>query len=193
MVKIDVLGVVVLEKSGGKGGAAGHDGGAKGHTAHVKDAHKNDYEGQIEELKARAADYKETLQRLQAEFENAGKRLEREKDEFRKFVGAKSVEGFLPLVDSVEEGIKQAAKSGNEEMRKGFEALKAQFAGALDANGVKQIETIGRKFDHALHEALMTGNEGAKGDEEILEEFRKGYTINGRILRPAKVKVNRKE
>ena len=176
---------------------------AKGGEAGAKERQKNGHEGkdrgdkekyemQIAELKSIAEEYKQTLQRLQAEFENAGKRREREKDEFMKFAAMKTIEEFLPIADSIEEGMRQAEKSGNAEMKSGFELLGKQFTQVLARNGVRQIETTGKKFDHGLHEALMTGKEGSEEDDVVLEEFRKGYTINGKVLRPAKVKVNKK-
>jgi len=184
-----------VENEAEKNRQKGHIEGAKNKEHALSEAElkiREQYEKQIGELKKIADDYKDTLQRLQAEFENAAKRIEREKEDFRKFAGAKSIEDFLPLVDSVEQGLRQAAKSGNEEMKKGFEVLRAQFIKTLERNGVRRIETVGKKFDHTLHEVLMTGKDESKQDEEILEELGKGYTLNGKVLRPAKVKVNKK-
>jgi|SRR3989344_3539429 len=154
---------------------------------------KEGYEKQIAELKEIAQSHKDTLQRLQAEFENTIKRAEREKGEFRRFASAKTIEDFIPIIDSIEEGIKHAQKSGNKEMKQGFETLKKQAIQVLGNNGVEQIETIGKKFDHALHEVLMTEKDETKGDEIITEEFSKGYSVNGKALRPAKVKINKKQ
>ena len=166
--------------------------GTKGPGQNIE-GHEQTEEGrQIAELKALAAEYKDMLQRLQAEFENAAKRAEREREDFMKFAGARTVQGFLPVIDSVEEALKQAEKTGNTEMKKGLEMIRAQLVKALESNGVKRIETAGKKFDHALHEVLMTGNEAAKEDDAVLEEFGKGYTLGGKVLRPAKVKVNKK-
>ncbi len=150
-------------------------------------------EKRIAELRAAAEGHKETLQRLQAEFENASKRAERERAEFVKFASAKTIQGFLPVIDSMEEAIKQAEKSGNKEMKEGVATIMKQMMKALEGNGVRRIEALGKKFDHSLHEVLLAGKDDAKGDDAVLEELQKGYTINGVVLRPAKVKVNRKE
>ena len=154
---------------------------------------KEHYERRIAEVERAAEEYKETLQRVQAEFENAGKRSEREKAEFVKFAAAKTIEEFLPLADSIDEGIRQAEKSGNKEMKLGLEVIRTQFVKALEANGVRRIEAVGKKFDHSLHEVLMTTKEDSMEDGYVLEEFQKGYTLNGKVLRPAKVKINRKD
>ena len=177
------------EKEGSQGGKEAH-GHAKGFVA-GKAAEW--YERQIAELSAIAQEHKGTLQRLQAEFENAAKRADREKDEFRKFASSKAVESFLPLMDSIDEAIKQAEKTANREMKGGLEMIKRQLEKILESNGVKRIEALGKKFDHALHEVLTTGKDYSNEDEIVVEEFQKGYTQNGRVLRPAKVRVNKKD
>ncbi len=149
--------------------------------------------GQAEELRNLNEEYKETLQRLQAEFENYRKRAEKEGSEFLKLANAKLIENFLPIVDSMETAIKQAEKAGNAEMKAGFASVLKQFMQTLEKNGVRRIESTGKKFDHALHEVLMAGKEEGKADEEVLEEFQKGYTLHGKMLRPAKVKVNKRD
>jgi len=148
---------------------------------------------EIHLLKEEAKVHKDTLQRLQAEFENFQKRNEREKMEFLKYAGAKTIEEFLPIVDSICEAIKQAEKHENKEMAEGMKKIEEQLMKILEKQGVKVIEAQGKKFDHNIHECVMTGNENEKDDDYVLEEFQKGYTINGKILRPAKVKVNKKE
>ncbi len=158
----------------------------------IKNDEDGAYEKRFAELSKIAQDYKDTLQRLQAEFENAAKRTEREREDFRKFAGARIIEEFIPLADSIDAGLKQAEKSKNAEMQNGFEMLRKQFTKVLGRNGVHRIETTGKKFDHSLHEALMTTKDETKEDDIILEEFSKGYTMNGKMLRPSKVKINRK-
>ena len=148
---------------------------------------------QIEQVKKLSEDYKETLQRLQAEFENSRKRMEKEKDEFRKFIGAKIIEDFLPLMDTIDEALKDAAKKNDEPTKIALQNIRSQFAKILGKQEVREIQTIGKKFDLQLHEGLMMTNEKDKDDGAVLEEFQKGYTINGKVLRPAKVKVNKKE
>lgn len=147
----------------------------------------------VKKAHSKEKEYKESLQRLQAEFENFSKRTEKEKEEYRKFLNANLLEEFLPLVDTLEEGIKHTEKSENKEMKEGFEKVGKQLMQILERNGVKKIETVGKKFDHNLHECIMTSHEKNEKDGIILEEFQKGYTLNGKILRPAKVKVNKKK
>jgi len=151
---------------------------------------KKEHDKKIQEAKALAEEYKDNMQRIQAEFENFQKRTEKEMIEFRGIANLRILEEFLPLIDSLGEGIKEAEKSNNSEMKKGFELIQKQLTQIMEKNGVKQIESIGKTFDHDFHECMMTVNEDGKNNE-ILEEFQKGYTLNGKILRPAKVKVNK--
>ena len=147
----------------------------------------------IVELEDAAGNYKETLQRLQAEFENLRKRIEKEKEEFRKLANAVLLKEFLPLVDSLAEAEKQARAKGNNEMAEGMTMIGKQLLRILEKNGVKKINALGGKFDPEMHECLMASNENGKEDNVVLEELQKGYTINGKVLRPAKVKVNKRE
>lgn len=138
-------------------------------------------------------EYQEALQRLQAEFENFTKRTEKEKQEYGKYLNASLLHDFLPMVDTFEEGIKHAEKNNNKEMKEGFEKAEKQLNQILERNGVRKIESTGKKFDSELHECMMTSHEKGKENEEILEEFQKGYTLHEKVLRPAKVRINKKE
>jgi molecular chaperone GrpE len=152
----------------------------------------NERDKELEELRQKSNEYKETLQRLQADFENFRKRLDKERDDYRKLAGAKVISDFLPLYDTLNEAVKQAEKSKNEELKSGMQKVLAQFLQILRSNGVEEINTEGKKFDLEMHECIMTGNDKDKEDGIVLEEFQKGFTINGFVLRPAKVKINKK-
>lgn len=167
-----------------------HENTGSPHKSHENK--KQEHEIKQANEKPKEEEYREMLQRLQAEFENFRKRSEKENNEFMKFAGAGIITEFLPLVDSVKGGIGQAKKSGNREMLEGFESVLKQIQQILEKNGVKKIECAGKKFDHNLHETLMTYKDGEKEDEIILEELQPGYLMNGKVLRPAKVKVNKK-
>ncbi|MBI2142854.1 nucleotide exchange factor GrpE [Candidatus Woesearchaeota archaeon] len=138
-------------------------------------------------------DYKESLQRLQAEFENYKKRVEKEKLQFRQFAAAEIVKSFLPVLDSFELALKSvnAGGSGNDEkVIKGLELLYAQFYSALESQGLRPIKAVGEKLDPYRHEVLMQEATSDSGkDGVVVEEFQKGYALNGVILRYSKVKV----
>ena len=131
----------------------------------------------------------DTLKRLQAEFENYRKRIEKEKSEFMKYSHAQIIAKILPVIDSFE----MALKHTNEPQKfiNGMKLIYAQLHSALEAEGLKAIKTDGEKFDPYKHEVLMK-EESDKPEGTILEEFQKGYMLNDKVLRFSKVKVSGK-
>ena len=129
----------------------------------------------------------ETLQRLQAEFENYKKYVEKEKAEFVKYAKADLIEKLLPLLDSFELALKNSAEK--KELLKGVELIYSQFYSMLEKEGLKKIDVKG-KFDPHLHEVLLK-EKSDKEEDAILEELQKGYILNGKVLRFSKVKVSK--
>ncbi|MBW2999723.1 nucleotide exchange factor GrpE, partial [Candidatus Woesearchaeota archaeon] len=131
------------------------------------------------------AELTETLQRVQAEFENYKKRIEKESIEFKQFAAKEVVEKLLPILDNFELALKNTKE--NEQFLKGMELIYSQFFSTLENLGLKRINCNG-KFDPHLHEALMS-EQSDKEPGTILEEFQKGYTLNNKVIRHSKVKV----
>ena len=145
-------------------------------------------------LSKQLADYKETLQRLQAEFENYKKRAEKEKAQFRQFAAAEIAKSFLPVLDSFEIALKSINRANNEAVDgkfiKGIELIYGQFYSVLQLQGLRPIKAVGQKLDPYTHEVLMQEEaQDEKKDGIIVEEFQKGYLFNGMVLRFSKVKV----
>jgi len=164
---------------GKKGGAACSEKEAGKHEAFVK--------GELEEIR-------ETLQRVQAEFENSRKRLEKEKLDFALFANASLVKELLPLLDSIDAGerhLKGQENVSKQDALNGMLLVKKQLLAVLKAHGLREIECIGKRFDPMLEDCVMQEKDGKKGDDIVLEELQKGYALNGRVLRHAKVKVNK--
>jgi len=132
----------------------------------------------------------DTLQRLQAEFENYRKRAEKEKTECRKYVVAEFIKKLLPVLDSFELALKNT--DDKEEFMKGVEMIYAQFHGVLEAEGLRPIKAVGEKCDPYKHEVLLK-QESDKDEDIILEELQKGYGVNELIIRHSKVKVSEKK
>ena len=131
----------------------------------------------------------DTLQRLQAEFENYKKRVDKEKSEFVKYAKAELIQRLLPTLDTFEIALKST--KDNEKFVKGMEMVYAQFVSTLQSEGLKPIEVVGKKFDPYLHEVML--KERSDKDEGIvLEELQKGYMLNDRVLRHSKVKISEK-
>ena len=127
------------------------------------------------------------LLRKQAEFENYKKRIERERSEFVQFASAELVKELLNALDSFELAIRNS-KSDDPGLR-GFELIYKQLLDTLGRFGLKAIEVKGQKFDPNFHQAVATTATKDVEENTILEELRKGYLLNGRLLRPAMVNV----
>jgi len=128
--------------------------------------------------------------RLQAEFDNYKKRSYREKIEFIKFANEGLILELLEILDNFERGIKSAeAKKDFELLHQGVDMISKQLHSLLEAKGLKRISCVGDKFDPHKHEAIEVVEEEAKETNVIIEEMQPGYILNGRIIRPAKVKV----
>ena len=130
----------------------------------------------------------ETLQRLQAEFENYKKREEKERQEFIKVASKDIIKKMLQILDNFELAFKN--KSSGEEFVKGMELVYSQLFASLEENGLKHIECLNQKFNPELHEALLT-EKSEKEPDTIIEELQKGYTLNNKVIRSSKVKVSK--
>ncbi len=162
-----------------------------------EEEHKQEQESHNDQEK-KLAEYKDTLQRLQAEFENFKKRIEKDKSQLRQFVAAEVVKNFLPVVDSFELALKtlsskpesEQLQPPNPKITRGLELIYAQFYSVLESQGLKPIKAVGERFDPYKHEVLMqeaTADE--KKDGLIAEEFQKGYMLGDVVIRYSKVKV----
>jgi len=148
-------------------------------------------EGEFQKLKAERDDYYDRLLRKQAEFENYKKRVERERSEFVQFASAELMRELLNALDSFDLALRnaQAESGGRKDVLSGFELIYKQLQDTLTRSGLKPIETTGRIFDPNLHQAVSTQATDEVEENTIVEELRKGYLLNGRLLRPAMVAV----
>jgi molecular chaperone GrpE len=142
---------------------------------------------EFDQLKAARDRLLDRLARLQAEFENARKRAERERAEYREFATGAAAEQFLPVLDNLELALK--AKGSAEQLRSGVSLIVKQMEEILDKMQVKVVPTVGEEFDPRFHEALGTVERDDVPDQHVAEEIRKGYKIRERLLRPALVRV----
>lgn len=142
---------------------------------------------EFDQLKAERDQLVDRLARLQAEFENARKRAEREKQEFREFATGNVVEQFLPVVDNFELALKSTGSA--EQLRSGVELIVKQMEEILRQLQVLPIATVGEEFDPRVHEALGTVEREDLPDQHVAEEIRRGYKLRERLLRPALVRV----
>lgn len=148
-------------------------------------------ETEYKALQAEAANCKDRLLRLQAEFDNAKKRLEKDRLEFIKFANEGLISELLSILDDLERSVEAATQKHEdyEAFLKGVEMIMAHTYDLLKKYRVEAIETKGKKFNPHLHEALLQMETNDFPDGTIVEELQKGYTMDGRVLRTAKVKV----
>jgi molecular chaperone GrpE len=144
---------------------------------------------EAEKLKSERDALLDRLARLQAEFDNARKRAVKEQQEFREFAAADVIKNFLPVLDSFERALKAHADASD--FRGGVELIYRQFQDALLKTGVQPIIAVGQTFDPRVHEAVEMVDTTDAPDQQVLEEFQRGYKYKERLLRPAMVRVAR--
>lgn len=138
-----------------------------------------------------AQTYLEHLQRLQAEFDNYRKRVLREQTSAVELASEPVMRRLLDVLDEFELALMHASeKPDYDRFLHGVELVFANLADALRAEGLEKIEAQGKPFDPELHEALLQSGEG-DGDPVVADVLRNGYTLRGRVLRPAGVRVER--
>ena len=167
---------------------------------HEEDVIQNNFEETTnnEDVKKEAEEccegkkYLEQLLRLQAEFMNYKKRVEKERLELSDLFKSELVGSLLPVIDDFERMLDHS-NGENNEFLKGVKLIYQKFIDVLKEQGLKTIHAKGQKFDPRLHEAMLTENSENGDDEIVAEEWRKGYLFNDRLLRPAQVKVLKSE
>lgn len=139
--------------------------------------------------------YKDKYLRLYAEFENARKRMEREKIEFIKYANEGIISEFLSVLDNLERTVEvaQAKHEDYEAFLKGVEMVMKNLYEMLKSYGVKPIDAKGKMFDPHCHEILIQEETDSVEEATVLEELQKGYYLEDKVLRTAKVKVAKKK
>ena len=141
----------------------------------------------LEEAEAKANEYLQMAQRLQADFDNFRKRTQRENEEFKAFATAGLISELLTIEDDLDRAL-DSAKEENDFVI-GVRGIRQNLMKVLESKGLTEIPTDG-KFDPNCHEALCIVE--ADTDGEIAEVFQKGYRLGNKVLRYSKVKVTKK-
>jgi molecular chaperone GrpE len=149
----------------------------------------------LAELERERDDYRDRWMRTAAEFENYRKRIERERREQRDQALSDFLRELLLIVDDFDLALKVDSEKGDKtdrghsQYRKGVELIHAKLHDLLRKQGVTPIEALGADFDPNLHQAVTHEPSPEHRDGEVIGELRRGYLMNGRLLRPAMVKV----
>lgn len=163
-------------------------------TAEEPAAEKSELELLKEEnetLRKQAEEAKGDALRAIADADNFRKRMAKEAEDRIKFAGTKILESLLPVLDNLEMALVHA--EGDNPLKQGVELTLKQMLETLGKNGLEKIALeTGAEFDPAFHEALMLDNTDEYGNNCVTMILQNGYTLNGRVIRPVKVKVNKK-
>jgi molecular chaperone GrpE len=147
---------------------------------------------ELERARADAAEYKDHLLRLKAEFDNYRKRVLKEQTRAVEMASEPLVRRLLEVLDEFDLALVAAEQHPDfDKFLHGVELVYAKLLDSLRAEGLERIPAVGEPFDPELHEALMQTGEG-DGEPVVADIFRQGYRLRGRVLRPAGVKVVRK-
>lgn len=149
-------------------------------------------EKELETLKKQLEQEKDRCLRLNAEFENQRKRLQKEKEEFVKYANEKLIIELIDIMESLERGLENAKGSSNKEkLIQGMELIYKQFKNVLEKNGLVPIKALGEKFDPYKHEAMMQTPSDDIEEDTVLEEFSRGYMLNNKVIRYSRVRVSK--
>jgi len=132
--------------------------------------------------------------RVLADFENFKKRTNEEKIRDRKYANQELLEQLINVLDIFDKAVNM--KTDDEKLNNflsGFIMINTSFKQILESNNVKKVLSVGQQFDPRYHHAMETAWDESKVENEIIEEMQTGYTYKDRLLRPALVKVNKKE
>jgi molecular chaperone GrpE len=147
---------------------------------------------QLNNLEKEKNELFEKLQRVSADYANFQKRVPKQIADTIAYEREKIIKTLLPALDNFEHTLQNAHSAENADVLvKGIQIVYDQMLNILKSHGIEQIKAVGEKFDPALHEAMMQKAEPDRKENIVLEEFQKGYKLNGRVIRPSKVVVNK--
>jgi molecular chaperone GrpE len=148
---------------------------------------------ELESLRNERDEFRDLLQRKQAEFENYRRRVDKEKESLRDTARAELLEDLLVVIDACEKGLDSMRSESTDAVSRafldGYEMLLKQLNSLLEKHDVKEIPGVGATFDPNIHEAVVRETSKDHEEGQILEQYRKGYLIKDRLLRPSQVRV----
>ncbi len=168
--------------------------GPEAEKIEIPEPHEKELIQELEITKKQFAEERDSFLRLNAEFDNFRKRTLKEKEEFIKYANEKLILELLDVFEARERGVENSRKSDNKDkLTEGMELVYKQFKNVLEKNGLIPIKAVGEKFDHYRHEAMMQTLTDEYEEDTILEEFARGYMLNGKVIRYSKVRVAKKK
>ena len=148
-------------------------------------------DGEFAKLAADCDAYLDHLRRLQAEFDNYRKRVQRDAEQHRLRAAEAVVESLLPVMDNMGRALDAAARHEEGQLIAGLELVAGQLRTTLEGHGLDEVPVeAGTLFDPNLHEAVLTQASSEYEEGTVLQLLERGYLLHGRLLRPAKVIVS---
>ena len=158
-------------------------------TEEVKNEVKENQEkSELQKKQIELDELDDRYKRVFAEFENYKKRSQKERENLYNSILGDIITNILPIIDNLQMATNAECK--DEAYKQGVELVEKQFKEFLTKNGVKEIPSVGETFDPGLHEAVSSVQDDTKDSGEIVQEFRKGYTLGTKVIRHAMVVVN---
>lgn len=150
-----------------------------------------DLQTALEAAKAEAAQYRDQYLRAVAELDNVRKRAQRDVEHAHRFALERFAQELLPVKDSLDLAVENAGRADAAALAEGQAATLRLLAKALEAAGITEIDPLGQPFDANLHEAMAAQPSDTAEPDSVLAVVQRGYTLNGRLLRAARVIVAR--
>lgn len=152
-----------------------------------------DWKAEAEALAAQINDLKDQAMRAKAEVQNIRRRAEQDVEKAHKFALEKFAKELLPVIDGLEKAVEAEVAVGNEvtPLREGVEMTLSMFLSGVQKFNLEQIDPVGHPFDPTLHEAMSMVPNPDVEPNTVIAAMQKGYTLNGRLVRPAMVMVSK--
>ena len=142
---------------------------------------------ELEAVRGERDEYLDNMRRMKAELENSRARLEREHARSVELASERLVKELLPILDNLERALE-----ADGDIREGVEATRDQLVDILTREGLNSISSEGQSFDPAVHEALMSKPSNEHEEDTVIQTLERGYVLNGKPIRPAKVVVSKR-
>lgn len=157
------------------------------------EADGKDWQAEAESLAKQIEDLKDQAIRAKAEVQNVRRRAEQDVEKAHKFALEKFAKELLPVIDGLEKAVEAEVAAGNEmtTLREGVEMTLSMFLSGVQKFNLEQVDPVGHPFDPTLHEAMSMVPAPDAEPNTVIAAMQKGYTLNGRLVRPAMVVVSK--
>jgi len=143
---------------------------------------------------AKYQECRDQLLRMKADFENTKKRLERDKMDAIKFANERLLADILPIVDNLDRAMTSLSEGHDpEKVKQGLKIAQEEIHQVLELHGVEMVKSVGTEFDPKFHEAVAVVESTDVKDGVVVDEIQRGYILNGRLIRPSRVRISQKK